>query len=111
MLQRKRRITSLELADRNGLSPTAASERTRRLVKDGFGARLDPQRLGFGPLFSWRCCPTGPRPTPSISSPLRHAGIIQHLIPDRRPLGAGAATARTRPSRRRMASRGFLSAR
>ncbi|GGJ43208.1 Lrp/AsnC ligand binding domain-containing protein [Neoroseomonas lacus] len=54
ILQREGRITNLELADRIGLSPTAASERTRRLVKDGlvmgFGARLDPHRLGFGLL-------------------------------------------------------------
>lgn len=54
ILQREGRITNLELADRIGLSPTATSERTRRLVKDGlvvgFGARLDPHRLGFGLL-------------------------------------------------------------
>lgn len=54
ILQREGRITNLDLANRIGLSPTAASERTRRLIKDGlvtgFGARLDPQRLGFGLL-------------------------------------------------------------
>lgn len=54
ILQREGRITNLDLAARIGLSPTAASERTRRLIKDGlvtgFGARLDPQRLGFGLL-------------------------------------------------------------
>lgn len=52
--QREGRTMNLELADRISLSPTAASERTRRLVKDGlvtgFGARLDPHRLGFGLL-------------------------------------------------------------
>ncbi|MBB5695658.1 Lrp/AsnC ligand binding domain-containing protein [Muricoccus pecuniae] len=54
ILQRDGRITNLELSDRIGLSPTATSERMRRLLKEGFvtgfGARLDPQRLGFGLL-------------------------------------------------------------
>lgn len=54
VLQRDGRITNLELSDRIGLSPTATSERMRRLLKEGFvtgfGARLDPQRLGFGLL-------------------------------------------------------------
>ncbi|RKK04100.1 winged helix-turn-helix transcriptional regulator [Pseudoroseomonas wenyumeiae] len=54
VLQREGRITNLELSDRIGLSPTATSERMRRLLKDGlvtgFGARLDPQKLGFGLL-------------------------------------------------------------
>ena len=54
LLQREGRITNLELSDRIGLSPTATSERMRRLLKEGlvtgFGARLDPQKLGFGLL-------------------------------------------------------------
>jgi Lrp/AsnC family leucine-responsive transcriptional regulator len=54
VLQKEGRITNLELAERVGLSPTATSERMRRLVKEGwvtgFAARLDPQRLGFGLL-------------------------------------------------------------
>lgn len=54
ILQRDGRITNLELAERIGLSPTATSERFRRLTKEGyvtgFGARLDPQKLGFGLL-------------------------------------------------------------
>lgn len=54
VLQREGRITNLELAERIGLSPTATSERMRRLLKEGvvtgFGARLDPHRLGFGLL-------------------------------------------------------------
>lgn len=54
ILQGDGRITNLELAERVGLSPTATSERMRRLLKEGyvsgFGARLDPQRLGFGLL-------------------------------------------------------------
>lgn len=54
ILQADGRITNLELSERVGLSPTATSERTRRLLKEGyvsgFGARLDPQRLGFGLL-------------------------------------------------------------
>ena len=44
VLQRDGRVTNLELSDRVGLSPTATSERLRRLVRDGyivgFGARL-----------------------------------------------------------------------
>jgi Lrp/AsnC family leucine-responsive transcriptional regulator len=54
ILQREGRITNLELADRIGLSPTATSERMRRLLKEGlvtgFGARVNPHRLGFGLL-------------------------------------------------------------
>lgn len=54
ILQTDGRITNLELADRIGLSPTATSERFRRLLKDGyvtgFSARLNPQKLGFGLL-------------------------------------------------------------
>ena len=54
ILQADGRITNLELSERVGLSPTATSERMRRLLKEGyvsgFGARLDPLRLGFGLL-------------------------------------------------------------
>ena len=54
ILQKEGRITNLELAERIGLSPTATSERMRRLLKEGlitgFGARVDPHRLGFGLL-------------------------------------------------------------
>jgi Lrp/AsnC family leucine-responsive transcriptional regulator len=54
ILQTDGRITNIELAERIGLSPTATSERLRRLLKDGlvagFGARLDPHRLGLGLL-------------------------------------------------------------
>lgn len=54
ILQVDGRISNLDLAERVGLSPTATSERFRRLVRDGyitgFGARLDPARLGFGLL-------------------------------------------------------------
>ncbi|MCQ4160634.1 Lrp/AsnC ligand binding domain-containing protein [Roseomonas sp. GC11] len=54
ILQKEGRITNLELAERIGLSPAATSERLRRLLKEkivtGFGARVDPQRLGFGLL-------------------------------------------------------------
>lgn len=55
ILQREGRITNLELSDRIGLSPTATSERMRRLLKEGlvtgFGAWLDPHRLGYGLLI------------------------------------------------------------
>ena len=54
ILQTDGRITNIELADRVGLSPTATSERQRRLLKEGyvtkFSAQLDPHRLGFGLL-------------------------------------------------------------
>src|SRR5688572_1590190 len=56
ILQADGRITNLALADRIGLSPTATSERLRRLLKEryvsGFGARLDPHKLSFGILVS-----------------------------------------------------------
>lgn len=54
LLQVEGRIANIELAERIGLSPTATSERLKRLIKEGyiagFGARLDPQQLGFGLL-------------------------------------------------------------
>jgi Lrp/AsnC family leucine-responsive transcriptional regulator len=54
LLQLEGRVANIELADRIGLSPTATSDRLKRLIKDGyitgFGAKLDPQRLGFGLL-------------------------------------------------------------
>jgi Lrp/AsnC family leucine-responsive transcriptional regulator len=54
ILQRDGRIPAVELAEKIGLSATSTGERLRRLQKDGFiagfGARLDPQRLGFGLL-------------------------------------------------------------
>ncbi|GJE01978.1 MULTISPECIES: Lrp/AsnC ligand binding domain-containing protein [Methylobacterium] len=54
VLQREGRIATVELAERVGLSPTATGERLRRLQKEGiiagFGARLDPHRLGLGLL-------------------------------------------------------------
>jgi Lrp/AsnC family leucine-responsive transcriptional regulator len=54
ILQVDGRIAAVELAERIGLSPTTTGERLRRLQKEGyvagFGARLDPHRLGFGLL-------------------------------------------------------------
>jgi len=54
-LQQDGRIANVELAERIGLSPTATGERVRRLVREGviagFGARLDPHRLGLGLLI------------------------------------------------------------
>jgi len=51
-LQQDGRITTVELADRVGLSPTATSERVKRLIRDGFvtgfRAMLDPVKLGRG---------------------------------------------------------------
>ena len=54
ILQADGRITTTELAERVGLSANAVAERLKRLTRDGFirgyGARLDPQRLGRGLL-------------------------------------------------------------
>lgn len=54
ILQTDGRATAVDIADRIGLSPTTAGERLKRLQKDGyiegFGARLAPQKLGFGLL-------------------------------------------------------------
>ncbi|QCK85140.1 winged helix-turn-helix transcriptional regulator [Phreatobacter aquaticus] len=52
LLQEDGRIATVELAEKVGLSPTATSERVKRLTRDGviagYGARLDPQKLGRG---------------------------------------------------------------
>ncbi len=49
MLQVDGRLATVELAQKIGLSPTATTERIRRLTRDGFitgyGARLDPDKL------------------------------------------------------------------
>ncbi len=54
ILQEDARITTVELADKVGLSPTAASERIKRLQREhyvlGYRAMLDPQKLGLGLL-------------------------------------------------------------
>lgn len=53
-LQADGRIANVDLAERIGLSPTSVGERLKRLQRDGFiegfGVRLDPQRLGLGLL-------------------------------------------------------------
>ncbi len=54
LLQTDGRIATVDLAERIGLSPTATSDRLRRLTRDGYitgyGARLDPQALGLNLL-------------------------------------------------------------
>jgi Lrp/AsnC family leucine-responsive transcriptional regulator len=49
LLQADGRIATVELAERIGLSPTATTERIKRLTRDGyitgFGARLDANKL------------------------------------------------------------------
>jgi Lrp/AsnC family leucine-responsive transcriptional regulator len=54
LLQEDGRIATVELADKIGLSPTATSERLKRLLRDGyvtgFRAMLDPSKLGRGLL-------------------------------------------------------------
>jgi Lrp/AsnC family leucine-responsive transcriptional regulator len=50
LLQEDGRMATVELAERIGLSPTATTERVKRLTRDGlitgYGARLDPALLG-----------------------------------------------------------------
>ncbi|MDJ1157380.1 Lrp/AsnC ligand binding domain-containing protein [Chelatococcus sp. SYSU_G07232] len=52
ILQEDGRIATIDLAERIGLSPTATSERLKRLTREGYvtgyGARLDPHKLGLG---------------------------------------------------------------
>ena len=54
VLQQDGRIATVELADRVGLSPTATTERVKRLTRDGFivgyGAKFDPVKLGLSLL-------------------------------------------------------------
>lgn len=54
VLQREGRITNLQLAERVGLSPTATTERVKRLTREGYivgyAAQLAPERLGLGLL-------------------------------------------------------------
>lgn len=54
VLQEDGRIAIVDLAERVGLSPTATTERVKRLTRDGYilgyGARLDPDKLGRGLL-------------------------------------------------------------
>jgi Lrp/AsnC family leucine-responsive transcriptional regulator len=53
-LQADGRISNLKLAEAVHLSPTAVLERVRRLTRDGvilgYGAQLDPHKLGAGLL-------------------------------------------------------------
>jgi Lrp/AsnC family leucine-responsive transcriptional regulator len=54
ILQEDGRIATVDLAERVGLSPTATSERVKRLHREkyvtGFRAMLDPKKLGRGLL-------------------------------------------------------------
>lgn len=54
-LQRDGRIAVVALAEKLGLSPTATTERLRRLTRDGFilgySARLNPEKLDRGLLI------------------------------------------------------------
>jgi Lrp/AsnC family leucine-responsive transcriptional regulator len=50
VLQDDGRISVVDLAEKIGLSPTATTERVKRLTRDGYilgyGARLNPEKLG-----------------------------------------------------------------
>ena len=52
LLQTEGRLTHAELAERVNLSPSACLRRVQRLERDGviagYGARLEPQRIGLG---------------------------------------------------------------
>src|SRR3712207_4957850 len=54
LLQADGRIANVDLAEKVGLSPTSTGERVKRLQREGyiagFGARLDPRRIGLGLL-------------------------------------------------------------
>jgi Lrp/AsnC family leucine-responsive transcriptional regulator len=54
LLQEEGRLTHVDLAERVGLSPTATTERVKRLTREGliagYGARLDAAKLGLGLL-------------------------------------------------------------
>ena len=54
LLQEDGRISTVDLADKVGLSPTATGERVKRLIRDGFvtgfRAMLDPRRVGKRPF-------------------------------------------------------------
>lgn len=54
LLQQDGRITTTDLAEKVGLSPTAVAERVKRLTRDGvirgYAAKLDPGRIGRGLL-------------------------------------------------------------
>ena len=55
VLQQDGRISIVDLAERVGLSPTATTERVRRLTRDGYilgyAARLNPEKLDRGLLI------------------------------------------------------------
>ncbi|MDP2800309.1 MAG: Lrp/AsnC ligand binding domain-containing protein [Phreatobacter sp.] len=52
LLQEDGRLANVDLAEKVGLSPTATSERVKRLTREGiiagYGARLDPLKLSRG---------------------------------------------------------------
>ena len=54
LLQSDGRIATVDLAEKVGLSPTSTSDRMKRLQREGyiagFGARLDPHRIGLALL-------------------------------------------------------------
>jgi Lrp/AsnC family transcriptional regulator, leucine-responsive regulatory protein len=54
VLQSDGRITTADLSERIGLSPTATADRVKRLTREGFilgyRARLDPAKIGRGLL-------------------------------------------------------------
>lgn len=54
VLQQDGRITTTDLAEQVGLSPTAVAERVKRLTRagiiQGYAAKLDPGRIGRGLL-------------------------------------------------------------
>ena len=55
ILQQEGRISTVDLAERLRLSPTATGERLKRLTREGYitgyGARLDPEKIDLGLLI------------------------------------------------------------
>ena len=74
LLQEDGRRTTLELAGRVGLSPTGASQRVKRLFREGYvkavRAILDPKKIGRGTVV-FRCASTIPPRISSSASPRR----------------------------------------
>ncbi|SBW09477.1 DNA-binding transcriptional dual regulator, leucine-binding [uncultured Alphaproteobacteria bacterium] len=88
VLQADGRITTAELSERIGLSPTATADRIKRLTRDGFilgyRARLDPAKIGRGLLVFVEVLldRTSPDVFDSFAAQVKRAGEVLecHLV-------------------------------
>lgn len=88
VLQTDGRVTTAELADRIGLSPTATADRVKRLTREGFilgyRARLDPAKIGRGLLVFVEVLldRTSPDVFDAFSAQVKRAGEVLecHLV-------------------------------